>query len=227
MSASHLYLSRVKYLSCAYKKSGSASLLERLADTLCPKRSIHAATLTPTRHPCMMHMTRRRIRNSKRPMNPKVLHFRQCMLSSTALSRKHRDVLDRVALVLACHAGKLMAIRFRGTLVEYSECTQSSRSKKGTMTENTLTIIFGCLATVLAIAGIFLACLQFRAHIRLSTHDATPSTMENARSRVWTGFIHRRLTLERSNLQYMLPIMMRDGPMPATVSQPGRHFVLR
>jgi len=96
------------------------------------------------------------------------------------------------------------------------------------MTENTLTIIFGCLATVLAIAGIVLACLQFRAHIRRSIHHtATPSAMENARSRVWTGSIHRRLTLERSNLQYMLPIMMWDGRFLATVSQPGQHFVLR
>ena len=86
------------------------------------------------------------------------------------------------------------------------------------MTENLLTIVFGCLATVLAIAGIILACLQFRAHIRQSTRDATPSVMENANVSMPTASGHRRLELGRSDWPNILPVMIFDGLALASVS---------
>jgi hypothetical protein len=91
------------------------------------------------------------------------------------------------------------------------------------MTENILTIVFGCLATVLAITGIILACLQLRAHIRRSVHDTTPSATENAHSLELTAFGQRRLASGRSNCPNILPIMIFDGQIPAS----GCHCVQR
>ena len=93
------------------------------------------------------------------------------------------------------------------------------------MTENLLTIVFGCLATVLAIAGIVLACLQFRAHVRQPAHNATPSAIENAHSpvHVWTASGRRRSTPRKSDRQNMSPFMIVDGLVLASVS----HYIRR
>jgi hypothetical protein len=90
------------------------------------------------------------------------------------------------------------------------------------MTENILTIIFGCLATVLAITGIILACFQFRAHIRHSANDATPSVIENAPSLELTTPDQRRLASGRSHYPSMLQIMIFDGLILASVSHCAR-----
>lgn len=86
------------------------------------------------------------------------------------------------------------------------------------MTENILTIVFGCLATVLAIAGIVLACLQLRAHIRRSATDTSPSAMENAHSPVQTTSDLRPLPPRRSSGPNMLPIMISNDSFIALVS---------
>jgi hypothetical protein len=44
--------------------------------------------------------------------------------------------------------------------------------------ELTLTIIFGCLATLLALAGIVVACVQYRSYIRASDTTISPSSLE-------------------------------------------------
>jgi hypothetical protein len=44
--------------------------------------------------------------------------------------------------------------------------------------ELTLTIIFGCLATVLALAGIIVACVQYRSYNRTSDSTSSPSSLE-------------------------------------------------
>jgi hypothetical protein len=44
--------------------------------------------------------------------------------------------------------------------------------------ELTLTIIFGCLATILALAGIVVACVQYRSYIRASDTTPTLSSLE-------------------------------------------------
>jgi hypothetical protein len=44
--------------------------------------------------------------------------------------------------------------------------------------EPTLTIIFGCLATVLALAGIVVGYVQYRSYNRTSTPDSSPSSLE-------------------------------------------------
>jgi hypothetical protein len=44
--------------------------------------------------------------------------------------------------------------------------------------EPTLTIIFGCLATVLALAGIIVACVQYRSYNRTSDSPSSPSSLE-------------------------------------------------
>ena len=44
--------------------------------------------------------------------------------------------------------------------------------------EPTLTIIFGCLATVLALAGIVVGYVQYRSYNRTSTTDSSPSSLE-------------------------------------------------
>jgi hypothetical protein len=45
-------------------------------------------------------------------------------------------------------------------------------------TELTLTIIFGCLATILALAGIVVACVQCRSNNRASHTSSSPSNLE-------------------------------------------------
>jgi hypothetical protein len=90
------------------------------------------------------------------------------------------------------------------------------------MTENILTIVFGCLATVLAIAGIVLACLQFRTHIRRSAHDTTPSAMENASSLELTTFSENRLASGAVDCHKILPIMIFDGLVLAAVCHCAR-----
>jgi hypothetical protein len=46
-------------------------------------------------------------------------------------------------------------------------------------TDLTLTIIFGCLATILAFAGVVVACVQYRPYTRTpETTASTPSTLE-------------------------------------------------
>jgi hypothetical protein len=94
--------------------------------------------------------------------------------------------------------------------------------RKSVMTENPLTIIFGCLATVLAIAGIILACLQVRIHIRKTTHEATHSDMENAcPPPVRTIPGHRNsMAPRRPNRTNVLPMMSFDGLVLAFVSIP-------
>jgi hypothetical protein len=86
------------------------------------------------------------------------------------------------------------------------------------MTENILTIVFGCLATVLAIAGIVLACLQFRAHIRHSANDATPSAIENAPSLESIPSDDKRLASVRPHYHSILQIMIFDGLILSSVS---------
>jgi hypothetical protein len=44
--------------------------------------------------------------------------------------------------------------------------------------ELTLTIIFGCLATILALAGIVVACVQCRSNDRASHTTSSPSNLE-------------------------------------------------
>jgi hypothetical protein len=95
------------------------------------------------------------------------------------------------------------------------------------MTENILTIVFGCLATVLAIAGIILACLQLRAHIRRSVHDTTPSATENAHSLELTPFDERRLASGRSNCPNILSIMIFNGQILASVCHCARRSIYR
>ena len=145
-----------------------------------------------------------------------MLYFRQCILSSIALSRKNRDILASVAVVLACHAGNPVAIRCERTSVElWHQIT--ANQKKEAMTDENLTIVFGCLASVLAIASIVLTCLQLRAHSRQSAHNATPSAMENARSPMGATSEHSRLAPGRSNRYSILPIMTFDGLVLASV----------
>jgi len=91
------------------------------------------------------------------------------------------------------------------------------------MIENLLTIVFGCLATVLAIAGIILACLQFRAHVRQPAHNRTPSAMENAHPPILTVSGHKRSAAQKSDRQNMSPFMIVDGLVLALVS----HHVRR
>lgn len=50
------------------------------------------------------------------------------------------------------------------------------------MAERQLSIIFGCLATVLAIASIILAYVQHRTHSRQPRQNTTPSALENGGS---------------------------------------------
>jgi hypothetical protein len=145
-----------------------------------------------------------------------LLYFRQCIFSSTALSCKHRDVLVSVAIVLACHAGKPVAIRCEGTSVGLWHQTTADQ-KKEAMTDEILTIVFGCLASVLAIASIVLTCLQLRAHSRQSAHNATPSAMENAHSPMGATCDHNRLAPGRSNRYNILQIMTFDGLVLASV----------
>jgi hypothetical protein len=93
------------------------------------------------------------------------------------------------------------------------------------MTENILTIVFGCLATVLAIASIILACLQFRAHIRHSANDVSPSAMENAHSLAWTASGRRGFTPGRSNYPNIHPIVIFDGQILASVCHCARRSI--
>jgi hypothetical protein len=53
-----------------------------------------------------------------------------------------------------------------------SMATNTNRS------ELTMTIIFGCLATVLALAGIIVACVQYRTYNRTSDSTSSPSSLE-------------------------------------------------
>jgi hypothetical protein len=46
------------------------------------------------------------------------------------------------------------------------------------MGEQVLSVLFGCLATVLAIISIVLAYVQYRAYTRQSTNSTTPSALE-------------------------------------------------
>jgi hypothetical protein len=46
------------------------------------------------------------------------------------------------------------------------------------MGEKILSILFGCLATVLAAVSIILAYIQYRTYTRQSTHSTTPSALE-------------------------------------------------
>jgi hypothetical protein len=91
------------------------------------------------------------------------------------------------------------------------------------MTDETLTIIFGCLASMLAIASIILTCLQLRAHIRQSAQNQSLSTMENAHSLELGVFGRRKLASERSICPKMLPIMIFDGLVLVSVRYCARH----
>ena len=96
--------------------------------------------------------------------------------------------------------------------------------KREAMTNETLTIVFGCLASVLAIASIVLTCLQLRAHTRQSAHNATPSAMENAHSPMGaTSEDHNRLAPGRPNRYNILPIMTFDGLVLASVRRCDRR----
>jgi hypothetical protein len=92
--------------------------------------------------------------------------------------------------------------------------------RESVMTESLLTIIFGCLATVLAIASIVLAYLQVRNHIRKTTHEATHSDMETAYPppvRTIPG--HRdSMASRRPNRTNVLPMIIFDGLVLALVS---------
>jgi hypothetical protein len=46
------------------------------------------------------------------------------------------------------------------------------------MGEQVLSILFGCLATALAVVSVILAYIQYRTYTRQSTHSTTPSALE-------------------------------------------------
>jgi hypothetical protein len=46
------------------------------------------------------------------------------------------------------------------------------------MGDQMISILFGCLATVLAIVGIILTYIQYRTYKRQSTHNTTLSSLE-------------------------------------------------
>jgi hypothetical protein len=146
------------------------------------------------------------------------------MLSSTKYSNRYRHCLASVANVLACHAGKPVAIKWESRSVGLWYSTYNAENlNRGAMTDEILTIIFGCLASVLAIASIILTCLQLRAHIRQSAHNETPSAMEKAPSLMWTASDHRRLAPGSSTCPNILPIMIFDGLVLASVSHCARR----
>lgn len=56
--------------------------------------------------------------------------------------------------------------------------TATSMATNFNRSESTLTIIFGCLATVLALAGIIVTCVQYRSYNRTSDSTSSPSSLE-------------------------------------------------
>jgi hypothetical protein len=54
----------------------------------------------------------------------------------------------------------------------------TSMATNDNSSEPTLTIIFGCLATVLALAGIVVGYVQYRSYNRTSTPDSSRSSLE-------------------------------------------------
>jgi hypothetical protein len=98
------------------------------------------------------------------------------------------------------------------------------------MTENLLTIIFGCLATLLAVVSIVLACLQIQTHMRRPAHEATkltPSAIESTYPPVWTAPDNRLMAPRRLNGTKILPMMIFDGLVLAFVSRVQACSVLR
>jgi hypothetical protein len=73
------------------------------------------------------------------------------------------------------------------------------------MGEDILSILFGCLATVLAIVSIVLAYLQFRTYTRQSTHSTTPSALEADHFMASTTLDDLEETSPRWSVFVMLP----------------------
>jgi preprotein translocase subunit SecG len=65
------------------------------------------------------------------------------------------------------------------------------------MGERVLSILFGCLATVLAIVSIVLAYIQYRTYMRQSTHNTTPAALELGHSTASTSSEDLELRSER------------------------------
>jgi hypothetical protein len=76
------------------------------------------------------------------------------------------------------------------------------------MGEQMLSILFGCLATVLAIVGIILAYIQYRTYTRQSTNRTTPSALEVGHSTASTTSDDLEVGPGRWSSLIMLPFVI-------------------
>lgn len=102
----------------------------------------------------------------------------------------------------------------RGLLEQISTTTNHSydMTSQSMSAELQLSIIFGCLATVLAILSVLMACLQYRTHNRLTTLSTTPSILESGRPQASTLFNRMQPTRPISLNQLQTPVV---SPHPA------------
>jgi hypothetical protein len=76
------------------------------------------------------------------------------------------------------------------------------------MGERILSILFGCLATMLAIVGIILAYIQYRTYTRQSINRTTPSALEIGHSTSSTTSDELEVELGRWRVLIMLPFVI-------------------
>jgi hypothetical protein len=109
------------------------------------------------------------------------------------------------------------------------------------MGEKILSILFGCLATVLAAVSIILAYIQYRTYIRQSAHNATLATLETGHSTAsttsddlevksgqWSSLIVppfvvdmdlvQRLCVSKSNMRTRFRLTCTGGVLSSTAS---------
>jgi hypothetical protein len=84
-------------------------------------------------------------------------------------------------------------------------------------TELTLTITFGCLATMLALAGIVVACVQCRSNNRASHTTSSPSNLETGLP--LTPIVSGRRSQERGESDSVPKA--NDGQLSSTCSDAG------
>jgi hypothetical protein len=76
------------------------------------------------------------------------------------------------------------------------------------MGEQILSILFGCMATVLAVVSIVLAYIQCRTYLRQSAHNATPAALEIGHSTVSTSSDDLEQRFGRWSILMMLRLVM-------------------
>jgi hypothetical protein len=198
-------------LSSIATKPGSASAADNARST--GKGSQHAGK----RRPCIIHVRDQGHRDTEETSEPCRSEFpgSVCPLYLRLLIRivtSKQLVLSIREFVQYCMsaahsvAGKHVLIRHQPIALRTRLASQYSHDR--TMGEQTISILFGCLATVLAIVSIILAYIQYRAYTRQSTHNTTCSSLETGHPTASTTSIDLEVKPGRWSSLIMPPFMI-------------------